>query len=123
MKPVGVSQTDSFSATRHSDTRTVSGLRAKSDPFHTHEQVSYEVQRVMADDGHPVQGGDWQVLTPQQLLQKPDQGAEDAEVGRSAVGHQLVVTLETHSVHNSSESAPKRSHPHPTKNSPITFWL
>lgn len=75
----------------------------------THEQVSYEVQRVMADDGHPVQGGDRQVFTPQQLLQKPDQGAEDAEVGRSAVGHQLIVTLETH-VNNSSDSGPKRSY-------------
>lgn len=77
----------------------------------THEQVSYEVQRVMADDGHSVQCGDRQVLTPQQLLQKPDQGAEDAEVGRSAVGHQLIVTLETHvNVHNSSNSGSKRSY-------------
>lgn len=49
----------------------------------------------MAGDGHSVQGGDRQVLRPQQLLQKPDQGAEDAEVGRSAVGHELIVTLET----------------------------
>lgn len=82
-----------------------------SDPFRTHEQVSYEVQRVMADDGHSVQGGDRQVLTPQQLLQKPDQGAEDAEVGRSAVGHQLIVTLEKHvNVHNSSNSGSKRSY-------------
>lgn len=49
----------------------------------------------MAGDGHSIQGGDRQVFTNQQLLQKPDQGAEDAEVGRSAVGHKLVVTLET----------------------------
>lgn len=50
----------------------------------------------MADDGDSVHGGDRQVLPPQQLLQKPDQSTEDAEVGRSAVGHQLVVTLEMH---------------------------
>lgn len=49
----------------------------------------------MADDGDSVQGGDGQVLPPQQLLQQPDQSTEDAEVGRPAVGHQLVVTLET----------------------------
>lgn len=55
--------------------------------IHTHEQVPYKVQSVMAGDGHSVQGGDRQVLTTQQLLQKPDQGTEDAEVGRSAVGH------------------------------------
>lgn len=62
----------------------------------THEQVSGEVERVVADDGDPVQGGDGQVLHPQQLLQEPDQSTEDAEVGGSAVGHQLVVALETH---------------------------
>lgn len=50
----------------------------------------------MADDGDSIQGGDRQVLSPQQLLQQPDQSTEDAEVGRSAVGHQLIVTLETH---------------------------
>lgn len=47
----------------------------------------------MADDGDPVQGGDGQVLPPQQLLQKPDQSAENTEVGRSTVGHELVVAL------------------------------
>lgn len=59
----------------------------------THEQVPDKVQRVVADDGDSVQGGDGQVFPPQQLLQQPDQSAEDAEVGRSTVGHQLVVTL------------------------------
>lgn len=54
------------------------------------------MQRVVADDGHSVQGGHRQVLPPQQLLQKPDQSAEDAEIGCSAVGHELIVTLETH---------------------------
>lgn len=53
------------------------------------------MQCVVADDGDPVQVGDGQVFHPQQLLQQPDQSTEDAEVGRSAVGHQLVVTLET----------------------------
>lgn len=68
------------------------------------------MQRIMADDGHSVQGGDGQVLASQQLLQDPDQGAEDAEVGRSAVGHQLIVTLETRvNEHKSSNSSPKRS--------------
>lgn len=62
----------------------------------THEQVSYEVQCIVEDDGDSVQGGDGQVLPPQQLLQQPDQSTEDAEVGCSAVGHQLVVTLETY---------------------------
>lgn len=63
----------------------------------THEHVPEEVQRVVADDGDSVEGGDGQVFPPQQQLQQPDQSAEDAEVGRSAVGHQLVVTLHTHS--------------------------
>ena len=49
----------------------------------------------MAGDGDSVQGGDGQVPPPQQLLQQPDQSTEDTEVGGSAVGHQLVVTLET----------------------------
>lgn len=62
----------------------------------THEHVPQEVQRVVADDGDSVQGGDGQIFPPQQQLQQPDQSAEDAEVGRSTVGHQLVVTLRTH---------------------------
>ena len=37
-----------------------------------------------------------QVLPPQQLLQQPDQSTENTEVGRSAVGHQLVVALGRH---------------------------
>lgn len=49
----------------------------------------------MADDGDAVQRGDRQVVSPQQLLQQPDKRAENTEVGRSAVGHQLVVTLES----------------------------
>lgn len=61
----------------------------------THQQVPHEVQGVVADDGYSVQGGDGQVLPPQQLLQQPDKSTEDAEVGCSAVGHQLVVTLRT----------------------------
>lgn len=47
----------------------------------------------MADNGDTIQGGNRQVILPQQLLQQPDQNAENTEVGRSAVGHQLVVTL------------------------------
>lgn len=62
----------------------------------THEQVPDEVQCVVADDGDSIQGGDGQIIPPQQLLQQPDQSAEDAEVGCSPVGHQLVVTLHTH---------------------------
>lgn len=62
----------------------------------THEQVPDEVQRVVADDGYSVHGGDRQIIPPQQLLQQPDQSAEDAEVSCSTVGHQLVVTLYTH---------------------------
>lgn len=70
----------------------------------THKQVSYKVQRIVAGDGDSVQGGDGQVLHPQQLLQHPDQSTEDAEVSRSAVGHQLVVTLERHTHTHSHRS-------------------
>lgn len=61
----------------------------------THKQVSCEEQSVMTDDGDAIQSGDGQVVPPQQLLQQPDQSAEDAEIGGSAVGHQLVVALGT----------------------------
>lgn len=56
----------------------------------------------MADDGDPIQRGDGQVFSPQQLLQQPDQSAENTEIGRSTVGHKLVVTLGRH-IHELTE--------------------
>lgn len=50
----------------------------------------------MADDGDAVQVGNRQVILPQELLQQPDQSAENTEVGCTTVGHQLVVALRRH---------------------------
>lgn len=53
----------------------------------------------MADKSNSIQAGDGQVFLPQQLLQQPDEGADNTKIGGAAVGDQLVVALDVGDSH------------------------